>query len=487
MSDTSRHEMSSMSIRVGGQELATSYAVITQCSFNSVAGAQPGTATIVCRDPLHQLNFRGGLAVEWDIDGVRVWGGIVMQVEMSDWTPAGDGEAPGARKTRRWVLGCVDWNILFDKLVIYNHTNPALMAHNNRPFTGDATDRGVLVDTMRNDTDISFWGVNYQTKVVETGYYSPTRKRTLGPNPGSYLRGLFEMVSISVDPGHPGALVWYIDPRKYVVYMPQDAADAPFSVADGAGGEVSCHDLTISTDISSTRNDVFIFANELNPDPSVKVKPHVKYAHKYNQTAMNTYGRFQYSEVAPHYSQPWLDAHASKILSQQGTPAERTEFTIHRPGLYPGQIVTVSSDSFGYSKNLPVRSVQVGFLTKQIAEFRVTCSFDTMDPWGLLSALRRPTNRGLVQPRFQSITGDDEADPISIQPFTYLCQTPKSLGGGVYQAKYPFIRNSTHLTMGGKMQRINGEYTETDPDTGKIKLLVSASGPLWLCYHTQEV
>jgi hypothetical protein len=246
-------------------------------------------------------------------------------------------------------------------------------------------------------------------------------------------------------------------------------------------------DLRLTKDISRIKNDVLIFTGNLNPDPA-STQSHILYRHSTNQSSVNAYGRFQYSEVlGTSWLQGSVNARASKILTQEGTPAGRAEFTTFHAGFFPGQLVNIFSDAHGIAENYPIRSISITFRTQHIVEYRVLCSFDTQDPWGLLLALKRPPIRGLVQPPFKivDLTRGGTAEPADT--YTLVKEWPRALNGHKWQCSYAYIRYSMVVFVNGLRKISVPEegtsvgFKETDPDSGVFYM--DASGKPYVEYH----
>jgi hypothetical protein len=397
----------------------------------------------------------------------------------------------------------VDLNILLDRLAIYNHTNP------NKWPTGDGayvkantglvdggvpqgtSDRDFLVNSLK-DTEAASLGL-LTNWIQEVGSYTadgPGNTRS----GGSTIRALFQDVSGVATSSQPGSVIWYIDPTKHFIYQDIDTYGADFSVSDDGSLDVACRELSVTTDISNIKNDVLVFAGSLDPRPG-STQEYLNYTHSLNQTSINTYGRFQWSEMLSQWSKAAITARANKILVQEGTPAKRATFAVFRPGLLPGQVLTIAATKFNDTFSIPIRSVRTTFLTPNFARFDVTCSFDTNDPWGILLALKRPASRGLVPPRMQSVTLQPGQEPPHVLPFTHVEEVPRGIGGDIYQCSYGYIKYSLVVYVAGKHNdrfdeaaSETGEtgFSETSPNTGKFKFRNKQDGTVWVAYHVSK-
>jgi hypothetical protein len=454
--DESREE-NQISITCGGGKID---AVYSQTRFTASAGAQPGTCEITVKGA---AGYTPGSEIVVSGAGGPIWTGLLMSVEHGDFFPAGDGES-GSAKT---VLHGVDLNIVFDKLIVYNHDDPRKLPHDDKPWEAGTKDREVIVYTLQNDCDISKFNIGTGL-VKECGI--ACFDKGIFFSPGMTLRGFMEKVAMAVKRSTPGSVVWYIDAEKQLIYTDQELYDAPFSVGDDG---VQCRDFSFTEDISNIRNDVFVWANTLDPNPvNKKVKAYFNYSRKKNDSSIGQYGRFQYGESQPHYMQGWLDGRATKILTQQGDPAKSCRFSIFKGGLKPGMLVSVNIGSHGISQKMPIRSVTVDFPSPSIARYTVTCSFDTQDPWGLLLAVRRPAQRGFTQPRYAALDPTiDKADLPPTDVYTSLDEIAEPMSDIRFKVSYAYIGNSTNVWTSGLMQACGEDYIEEDQAKGIIKFM----------------
>jgi hypothetical protein len=486
--DTSR-ETVTVAIYCAGQNI-TPYAVFRECSFTANASAMPGTCQVVCRDPTNILSFVEGSLLVLKINGEIAWQGYVLTIDQGYIFPDAFG--------RRWTLHGVDLNILFDKLVLYNHTSPT-----KRPDGGGTyqvvdgvvsvpqhtTDKE-YIEAMLADFDLDLVSPTIQTRITEVGQVNPDAEFT-PPNAGTTLRGFMADVSGSVQKSTPGSSIWYLSPDAYLVYQEQDQTDAPFSVGDDGSG-VNVKDLSIASDISRIKNDVLIFTGNLNPTPSSEQEQFL-FRHAFQVASIEQYGRFQYAEVIPSWSAAAIRARANMLLYQEGDPAKRAEFTTFRAGLFPGQIVNISSSTHGILENFPIRSMEMTFPVPDMVQYRVMCSYDTQDPWGLLLALKRPPTRGLIQPRFNAIDLTEGDVAKTAEPFTFVREFPAAIGGNKYQCSYAYIRYSITVFYDNLRQISFNEagtvgFTETGPETGQFQLgfTPSAGKKVYVEYHVMK-
>jgi hypothetical protein len=503
-----------VTIEVGGQDISADV-VYAQTQFTSSASAQPGNANIVVRDLDEVYAFQEGseivLKVKQDGTTRRMWRGYLFDVER--------GYIHEDDETKRgWTLSGVDLNILLDKLILYNHVNPTRYPDGGgtykrrRIIEGGQTAGyqvsvprytydGDYIRAMLNDFDIDkVYPVLKTGRIESVGMINPDGAFT-PPMAGTTLRDFLINTAANVNRSQPGSVIFYVDPDANIIYMSQDRDNAPFWVGDenplnyigGVQGE-NVKGLRVRKGISNIKNDVLIFAGELDPSPGSRQKL-LRYKHRKNQSSIDTYGRFQFSEtVKGSWQQAAVNARANKIINQEGTPGQTAEFTLYRGGLYPGQIVWVTSVAHGVTTNVPIRQITMSFPLPDIVEYRASCSFDSQDPWGLLLALRRPPSRGLRQPNFTVI--DLRRNPDQTLPpaerYSLVKEYPQSLGGSKYRTSYAYIRDSMVVYV-GKLRQVSiqdpesgtSAFQQTSPSEGRFKLADPVTGGkrVYVEYH----
>lgn len=509
----------------------TGSTVFAECSFTVNAAAQPGTARIVLRDHGKELDFTPGTSstVTLYLNGDIHWVGYAMQIER--------GYFFDAYPERKWILNCVDLNILLDKYILYNKEHLT-----RRPCGGyvggveryppdgngviavpaNTTDQSYIRTMLQYCSDITTAApaIDVVNHIDEVNVISEEEPFT-PPDSGTNLRGFMEDVSRNVLRSQPGSTIWYIRPNfaggnPYLVYRSQDTDTAPFYVSDDPAANttmlngvygVNVRSLSVMTDISNIKNDVLIFTGNLNPSPT-SPQEHLLYRHNQLTASVTQFGRFQYSEVM---SQDWLqgmiNARSTKILYQEGTPAMRATFTTFRHGLYPGQLLYVNSIAHTYkiwdtdlsqlvdvsTFSIPIRSITYTFPTPYHIQVQASCSFDTQDPWGLLLALKRPANRGLTQPLYTVIDRVTNPDYLpEANTYDAVIEYPKQISGSKMQCTYAFIRGSLVVYYAGlrltpltNPMTQNRGFIETDPDKGVFQLGFTPSGGEipWVEYH----
>lgn len=521
-------------ITVGDEDI-TGDVIWAETSFQVVGSAQPGSCTIALRGLKAFMPGRDLIALY--INDQKMWWGYLFVIDKGYVFP----DSPQPKMT----LHGVDLNILFDKLVLYNRNNPekypaggepgpagTAVAWPGRHFAlavtvtadgvsvwqvtvpGDTSDV-LYIQQMLNDFDLDLispkikWGQPpdppNDMRMVSVGSVNGSSGVWTPPSSGTTLRAFFTDVARNVMRSLPGSSIWYIDPEGYINWRSQDTETAAFTVGDGPGA-VMCRDLVITNDISSLKNDVLIFTGRV--DPTKGTQDYLYYAHEKNEASINQFGRFQWSEVmGSDWMQGMIQARATKILTQEGIPSIRATFTVFKSGLYPGQLIKIFSGvhtfttfdpTFGLQTRnevlLPIRAVDMTFKTQHTVEYRVTCSIDTNDPWGLLMALRRAPVRGLVQPNFAVVSRKIGGEYITTSGMIISKEFPERLGnslqGVVWQCTYAYVPGSMTVVAIPALTNAKGVrmttvpeptsgiqgFLETDPDNGKFKTGLDTEG-----------
>jgi hypothetical protein len=501
-SDQHRQTLHSIQIFFVGQDV-TKYVLFAETTFDSIGGAQAGTCQITLRgDPAVTSLLETGSSIQLIIDGEIYWQGYSSMITRSYFF---------ADKTEpKVVIQGVDLNILFDRLILYNHIDPRLWPTGGEAYVPSKTglktpgevpnptpDREFLINCLK-DTDLDLISPRISTNLIsEIGAMTSTEdqdKTASTPSAGTSMRGLFEQAAnaITAPRDRAGSVIYFISPKAFFVYYNIDTMSSPIpSVSDDGSTDVACRDLQIVRDASHLKNDVFVFAGELNPKPDSKQKL-FKYSHRKDESSISRYGRFQHAETMPAWSSQMIGGRSSKIILQENTPGVRISFTIFKSGLYPGHVLSVSSSAFGLLERVPVRAVHTSFDTPNLARFSVTASYDSNDPWGILLAMKRPASRGLIPPRYEPIRLEPGDDPPHVDYYTSVEEIPKGLGGHMYQCSYKYIRGSLIVYIEGKKasripwdevtpgQSTVTDYQERSPDLGRF--YTDGVGKIWVSY-----
>ena len=192
---------SSISIKLNGVDI-TSKCLFRETSFNSQANPVQGTFKLTLKDEAQTLNPVAGQTVTLHIDGVPLFGGYVMKIGRGVFFPVVDTTGGTSEVVRKWVLEGPDYNVLFDKRVIYNPANPyvALSVPSARRTISKA-----FTYLMSNYVDVPA-GMDWTTyrDVIDTPYGS----ETMGSDYVGVGKTWREQMEDFMD---HGAVMYYID------------------------------------------------------------------------------------------------------------------------------------------------------------------------------------------------------------------------------------------------------------------------------------
>lgn len=220
--------------------------------FAQQARTGPGTFTITLKGA--QVAFKGGEEIHFEIDGLRVFGGWVADVQKDSFFA--DYEEP------RTTLHGTDYNILFDRIMIRNYPwefatygatgDTSGLYRSWPPFKkgtmDDAMIRAVFSRYVAPDLPPEF---NWTDGVDAISTPAPIAPWVM-PEAGSTLRSFMQSISM-ITTG-----VWWIDPYMVLQYHDRGKETAPFPLTDGQGG-ISSRGLRVTTDISNMINDILVW------------------------------------------------------------------------------------------------------------------------------------------------------------------------------------------------------------------------------------
>src|SRR6185312_3553934 len=110
-------------ILVGGVDV-TSAVIFKDAQFVMMTNGAVGGFQFRVKDTQHNHVFVSGAEVTLDIDGVRKFGGYLTQPGSTFFFDVDDTSNPDTTPRSRLMKG-VDYNILFQKRVVYDHSDPA--------------------------------------------------------------------------------------------------------------------------------------------------------------------------------------------------------------------------------------------------------------------------------------------------------------------------------------------------------------------------
>ena len=524
---------STVEIIVGGTDL-TNNVLPSSARFEGQMNAMPGSCEFVVRDREQVLSFVTGDEIEMKLDGADYWGGYVSSVTMGYFTIV-DTANPAGVQVRKWTIRGVDFNCLFDKLVIRNEADylHAIVDPTAGAFDGELI-RYALTDALYYDIDPAFDVITDVDDITPPAL--PAVSSTWAwPEQGSKLRELLNDLRL-----FSGAVFYFAAGKKLFYKALEDVesrwgfSDAPNHAAiTGAAGYQGATigfreiEAVESGGPAGMVNDAFIWGGSEWSGSGGTV-----FAREENTTSITAHGRWQMAET--HFgetgfkTQDGVDARADVIVN--GGPVEELPVGAYDPGLkFPqwtitllwnafdvprlaavpqhlraGDLVYIDLETFGdgspLQKVLPLRSVTTTFVGVKepsdpdydpaddeiaFAQIRGTFGLQPNDPntlWGFLLNLPTRTAQRVVAPA--TVDGSNPA------PYGALFTgEPEPATDGVETVfELPddrgYIVNTTELYHDGLLLRRGIDYTESDPENGEVTLTVAPTEWLWIVCRT---
>jgi hypothetical protein len=358
----------------------TDFVLFNSARFESQANAAPGTCSVTVKDITRSLSFQVGKELYLFVDGVKLFGGIVMRVGRTFAVPADDTSDLSSVETRQWVLEAVDFNIWFDKRVIRNTADYTHGIVINAPVDDDE----VIKDYLQSYIDVPP-GVDMSTHVDRVFTFPGTN---LGWNTPGYHWGFKQQGTTWREQmeliASYSAAVYYIDGDKKLHYHSLETATMPWRFVDTAPNStnrVGCREVSATEDGSLLVTDALVWGG-LSEEGSI-------YFSRYtDSTGLSNYGRWQFAESdfgKGNDQQSVTDRAKAIVKGPPGTagdvvggfrfPVWRVKLSwyahsIPRVGgvpqhIRPGYVVPIELKVLGLSGSktllLPLRSMSVSF------------------------------------------------------------------------------------------------------------------------------
>ena len=144
--------MSVIVISVDGTPV-TDDVIIAGASFISLVNGSPGQCAFQVRDDAHTYSFLAGQSITMSIDGTVYWGGYVMRARYTYPLSVMDTTITPVTVARYWSIEGVDYNILFQKRIVFKPSDPTGKLDFMYPV--DTYDDTIIKDIFDNYLDIS--------------------------------------------------------------------------------------------------------------------------------------------------------------------------------------------------------------------------------------------------------------------------------------------------------------------------------------------
>ena len=353
----------------------TQHVVWAETTFTQQARIGPGTFNCVLRGKF--TTWDGGEDIYVLVNDRRVFGGLILQVEFDYWFS--DKAEP------KTILLGADYNIYFDKLFLWNRDNSSSTGEYRPPnsYAKNTPDSELIKHVCHHLINLPS-GFDYTTEV-------DTVDSTLNPderwqvNTGQSFRSFMSEVSKMTN------AVWWIDQFLVLHYQSRTKVTAPYAITDGAGG-ISCQNLSYTSDSSSMVNDIFVFGTL-----AATVTGEIYLARRKNETTIARHGLRQHAEVRSDlHHENHVNKRSDSIRSRRSIPVITASLDIFEPGFAAGQIVSLQIGTFGISKSLLIRQLQISFETSSqpvddkyygVPKYHLELGLQPDDPWNIYDML----------------------------------------------------------------------------------------------------
>lgn len=489
----------------------TDHVQFADSTFDAQMAAMPGTFSILVRDVDQTMSFVTGRELTIDVDGVRMFGGWIFQVQKKFAFPTDDTVTAGVAsvRTRQWLLTGTDYNTLFDRRVLRSDGDPTLAIPD---VSGTITDGGVIRDWFPSYFDIPT-GFDFS----DTAYVLDNHTfigQYAWMTQGAKMREVLDNLALY-------GSVYFIDANKKLHFVPiqQTASDWGFSdvpnnltLAAASSGSVTAtvgfRDGEMTEDATAIVNDALVWGGS-----EWASSGDIVFAERENASSIADHGRWQLGEVhvgdANYKNLTEVTARAKVIVdgNESGTFAEgskglvnpekqfkATWFAHQTPSdgthLLPGFVVPIElwvfSDDGGvtpFSMNLPLRQISVSFPTLQDAtgeayvQFSGTFGVLMSDPWWLWSYLRGLRNRS--NPTI--VTADNGTTNAMFGSFYQDVPSPATNGVvTIFTIPFAYVPGTAQVYKDRLLVTKNVDYTESNPATGQITFTTAPTGSLWV-------
>lgn len=363
-------------------------------SFTQQAKTGAGTFRLTLKG---SCSWNGGQIVLVEIDGLRQFGGYVLQVERDYFFSA----VPEPRTT----LFGTDFNILFDKLVCFNRDWTRQHRRESGSGSGpyhpipdlpkDSTDKTVIqtycehyLDIPRREADPLLYEVPAPIALNYTDYVDAVG--TPCPDTPFRMNDMDSFRLLMANCSQFTQAVWFIDAYMNLHSHSRDTVTAPATITDGAGG-ISCRDLSIETDASMIVNDDLVWGTLAQT-----VSGEVVGKHATDASSITSYGLWQHAEWhTDMHIQNHIDRRADIIVNRYKNPVVRATCTIFEPGFQAGQVARLDVASHNLNRTMVIRQIEITFVSTGyddgvcygIPRYHLTLGLDPEEPWSFYDAL----------------------------------------------------------------------------------------------------
>lgn len=497
---------SAIVIRYNGTDI-TSSVLFSSASFESQMAAIPGSFEFTVKDDTQVHAFVTGKEITLDIDGMRLFGGYVTQVSEKFAFPVVSTASVANVTARQFVLRGVDYNILFDKLVL---RNTADYLHHLPLYAAGSMAGALIRGSLPGFLDVPA-GFDLTSEVDDVVSPNPSLAAAWVEQ-GSTWRKQME------DFAQWGA-VYYLNANKKLVFKDVEALEAHWQFSDKPNryGIPSGYSFkpTIGFREGEFTEDGTLIVNDALIWGGSEWSNGIVFARRQNATSIATHGRWQTAET--HFAQEGykiqagVDRRANVIVngnaiasdSPYDNPGSRglvnpqktarvTWFNRNVPTdpnlanakshLRPGDIVTFIMYALGTSAanplilTLPLRSVRISFPGLDpngdgYVQFEGYFGLQVADPWWLWKFIRDRSGQTV-----NSIiaTTDGTGGSVTYGTLGSFDGSPAPDGvTTVFTIPYGYISGTTEVYVNGLRYFRGTNYTESNPVAGQITFSVA--------------
>jgi hypothetical protein len=344
-----------VTLEIGGADVSK-FALFTECTFTSSVKTQVGSFSVAL------VGTGGddylGKEIRLSIDGAYYFGGVVTRVTQGYVFPA---TTPG-----KLIIEGADYAVYFDRMVAWNKMEPTAPLKSYGP---DAVPENVIINEMLAAYFLPPSGFGTMGVTSQAGVDSGSQV-WVPLRPGETLRALLSLCSRVTQS------VWFMDPYFQLHVQERYSDNSSYGLSDQVGNEgdgnlIGFRTLSAVEDISQMVNEALVWGNETEP---------VIMSHIRNNESIAKYGRFQVGEWSQQmYKSESVTGYAKTFVNRLSRPLTFFTARAFRPGIYPGEVISVSSA--GSAGEYVAKQVTIGFITSTQPYFDIALGIHPEDPW----------------------------------------------------------------------------------------------------------
>lgn len=507
----------------------TSDVVLTRSRFQTSMNAVPGSFELVVRDTDHNASFTTGSEVAVTIDGTKMFGGYLTQISRGSFFSADDTTSPSTYENREWTLHGTDYNILFDRRVWRDTSDYLTSIKLSSQYDG-----AQLIEAVSNYADMSGFSTSGISSAADT-------KKAQTLQQGSTLRKDFEIFS------YFGGCIWYIDADKTIIYKPYEDFEKRWGFSDApnyaaiTASPVSFQDATYGfREVEATEDGSFMVNDALiwggskwagadggtvfarvqdevdNSNETSMI--YLEYGNVVPGSSIDTYGRWQTAETRfgeKKFSiKDQVKARANVIVhgppgtdvygQQKGLRYPQWQFTFTwfshdvpllsgtRDHLKAGDMATIELNTFGVTKLLPMRSLDITFPgglesdDTQVVEFRGVFGLQLSDPFTLWRYILKNQSDQPVQSQTVVTSTSTETEYGAFYSGAPL-ESPNG-SRTTFSIPFGYIPGTTQVYVDGLLKTPGSDYTESNNIAGEITFSSAPGGSaeIWIICSTLD-